>query len=117
MKDAITKAIEGGYEPFKTVKMSELVCELHGYHYTCNFKDPRVKGICGTDIHKILLDPLFWQSLGKSLKWVGWFQEECQECGNEVGKGRLSWQEQWHRFIDHLASGKEAEDFFNQLLR
>jgi len=50
-------------------------------------------------------DPLFWQSLGKAMGWpsnpMSW-------------KG---WKNQWHDFIDHLAEGKTAEEFFEKLLK
>jgi hypothetical protein len=50
----------------------------------------------------------FWQSLGKAL---GWDEKRCflqKYRDNE-------WQYQWHRFIDHLAEGKDAESFFETL--
>jgi hypothetical protein len=55
----------------------------------------------------VFLDPLFWQSLGKAL---GWRQDEDQ-WGD-----RAEWVSQWHRFIDHLAEGKDAESFFENTL-
>lgn len=59
----------------------------------------------GDEVNHFLLDPLFWQSLGKGLGW---------------GKGRpglliYEWLYHWHKFIDHLASGKDPEEFFSQL--
>ena len=29
----------------------------------------------------------------------------------------LTWKEHWHRFIDHLISGKDAESYFKELLK
>lgn len=69
------------------------------------------------------LDPLFWQSLGKAMGWNQGDIGVCSSCGsrgeaeNHV-KCNCSeplpeiieeWLYQWHRFIDHLAEGKDAE--------
>jgi hypothetical protein len=50
-----------------------------------------------------LLDPLFWQALGKALGW----EEKLQHN---------PWKRCWHRFTDHIASGKDADSFFTNLL-
>ena len=55
---------------------------------------------------QIWLDTFFWQSLGKAM---GWRQDEDQ------WEDRAEWVSQWHRFIDHLAEGKDAESFFEKL--
>lgn len=57
-------------------------------------------------LSQVWLDPLFWQALGKSLGW----DEDISEGNNP------EWQAYWHQFIDHLASGKDAESFFAGLL-
>ena len=46
-----------------------------------------------------LHDPDFWKALAKARKW---------EDAN-------AWRFHWHRFIDHLADGKDAESFFAAL--
>lgn len=57
-----------------------------------------------------LLDPLFWQALGKARGWRTW-----------KGSGLMPyihdwlWHKNWHRLIDHLAEGKDAESFFAEL--
>lgn len=80
MKEAISKAIEGGY-PWKG--------------------RGRLKIGAGRE-YQILLDPLFWSSLGKALGW----RETIIPM----------WIQKWHDFIDHLAEGKNAESFFTALL-
>jgi hypothetical protein len=106
VEEAIKLAVEGGYEPFRTVKMDELVCELTGENYHCNFKPKNgatVRGLCSANINRILLDPLFWQALGKNLGWHP--------------SGVIpSWTSEWHHFVDHLAEGKDPNSFFLELL-
>ena len=46
-----------------------------------------------------LQDPEFWKGLGRARDW--------QDTG--------AWLFHWHRFIDHIAFGKEAESFFSSL--
>lgn len=74
---------------------------------------------------KILLDPLFWQCLGKAEGWKQWL---CS-CGHYYDKSgviicpnckkidaKYSWLQNWHTLIDHLADGGDAETFFTNLL-
>lgn len=61
-------------------------------------------------LYACTLQPSFWQALGKSLGWV--------EMYSEAEGGRIeTWPDYWHGFIDHLAEGKDAESFFNELLK
>ncbi len=109
METAIKKAIEGGYSkpPFYGERFIQRMSE-----------------------RSILLDPLFWQCLGKSLGWRLFDAHEirgnnlrCHLCGaryDAIGdclKNPIrSWLIHWHRFIDHLASGGTPDDFFKELL-
>ena len=45
------------------------------------------------------IDPAFWKALGKARSW--------QDTG--------AWLFHWHRFIDHIAFGKDVESFFSNL--
>lgn len=64
------------------------------------------------DISTILLDPKFWQTLGKAEGWRSeYYSSEDADIIMEP------WRVQWHQFIDHLAEGKPAEEFFAGLLR
>lgn len=57
----------------------------------------------------IFLDQKLWQSLGKVLG--------LENHPNEDPRFTLpAWLKCWHSFIDTLAEGKTAEDFFTQLL-
>lgn len=61
-----------------------------------------------------LLDPLFWQALGKALEWDRLL--EGRKWGDKESVPDPFWIRKWHRFIDHLATGKDAESFFQELL-
>jgi len=69
-------------------------------------------------VEKTFLDPCFWQALGRALQW-----DHKVMTVHEVENGRPTivtragqhWFYQWHRFIDFLAEGKTAEDFFATL--
>jgi len=79
----------------------------------------------------VFLDPLFWQSLGKAMEREDrrWGFETCHKgcqwytdgegCSDDLPpreKRSPMWKYQWHRFIDHLAEGKDAESFFENTL-
>ena len=57
----------------------------------------------------VALDPLFWQALGKALGWNKIDAADWQD-------GVPTWKNQWHRFIDHLAEGKDTTQFWDDLL-
>ena len=66
---------------------------------------------------KDVLSPGFWSALGKAEGWkpTGLFRTcLCKEThgAHEVGQ----WEMKWHRFIDHLIEGKNADSFFKGLL-
>ena len=64
------------------------------------------------------LDPLFWQALGRALRW-----DQARRSVHAVEHGRPTrvtraghqWLAHWHRFIDALAEGHTAEAFFARL--
>lgn len=85
METAIKKAIEEGYVSVKDNTQAE-------YDY-------KVK-IFTENWEKVVLQPLFWQALGKALG----------------GVKTHAWKTIWHRFIDALSEGQTAEDFFSKLL-
>lgn len=83
MEEAIKKAIEGGY--LKALN--------------------DITGLPSDFLNEsaVLLDPLFWQALGKAEGWI-------------YPVGGMNGLREWHKFIDHLAEGKDAESFFTNLL-
>lgn len=73
------------------------------------------------DVPNCFLDPLFWQALGKSLglkseiRYGKCSHPDCDGSGCEK-PNTGNWKYQWHRFIDHLASGGTPEKFFEGLI-
>ena len=92
IETAIEKAIEGGYKNDFLLTMLAMEGSVTHDH--------------------IFLDPLFWQSLGKAMRWgiyeKGWKSQGIKEIG-EVSLLR------WHEFIDYLWAGGKTEDFFSKL--
>ncbi len=54
-------------------------------------------------------DPLFWESLGKTL---GWDKLDAATLNQD---GRSAWQQMGVTFVDYLAQGKTADEFFQKL--
>lgn len=108
MEKAIRSAIEGGWgkNPFN----GKLVT-FHWDKMGNNFRKAEIQEVNGAtmSVNDILLDPLFWQALGKA---EGWKEDDlvylprCQ-----------TWSWKWHRFIDHIADGKSIDSFFGELLK
>src|SRR3990167_6920478 len=102
MEKAIKKAIEGGYKlPWISARHISTIVR---------YKD---------NYSVLFLDPLFWQALGKAEGWSTY--AVCQLHGNECllkcdRAFAFEWIYQWHKFIDHLAEGKDINSFFNELL-
>lgn len=108
IETAIKKAIEGGWrsdDPM-VVDGSERYVNMVGYE-------------------KILLDPTFWQCLGKAMGWTKQTQEVQLDgfnleamnngCSSTTKDIEYNWLYYWHRFIDHLADGGDANSFFKNL--
>ncbi len=116
MKQAIQKAIEGGWKHplLKNNPKADIKGLLEEGHLTADHY-----------LRDAFLDPLFWQALGKAMGWgkckrcmgTGYldYQTPCHECGHSGFTA--DWKMNWHNFIDHLAEGKDAESFFNELLK
>jgi hypothetical protein len=71
----------------------------------------------------LAIDSDFWKALGKTAEW----RKRCRACGllceGSVCGGNTQWcpdlQEEWvyrqHQFIDHLALGKQADLYFEEI--
>lgn len=82
---------------------------------------------------EMLLDPEAWKCCGKAEGWSsgcniclkdgithsysnGW-ADECENPKQHLTEGhKYPWQIEWHRFIDHIASGGDIDTFFTNLL-
>ncbi len=97
IEQVIKKAIDGGFENYP----SDAFLNEHW--------------ICMHDTAcQIFLDPSFWRSLGKAMGWAETYAP-IQIVKGTNGELLQSWLSNWHRFIDHLADGKRAEEFFEKL--
>lgn len=93
IQTAIQKAVEGGWDKTRA---------------TLDFNEGGGEQIWESDM---ILDPLFWQALGKSMGWDG---TDCLHNGCKDHPSK-EWKVRWHELIDHLAEGKSIEDYFNDL--
>lgn len=64
-------------------------------------------------IAEILLDKDFWQAIGKAIDHNEY--EKALAQGVFVYSEKWDWLYQWHRFIDHLAEGKDINSFFETI--
>lgn len=109
---AIEDAVKGGWRPSKYLdyddaKMMNGFAGFVSFHYQ----------------QYALLDPVFWQALGKTRGWTakcdaafldGFAHPSYNAC---KGCKKASWMLFWHRLIDHLASGGTIESFFEGLYK
>jgi hypothetical protein len=67
---------------------------------------------------RILLDPDFWQALGKALGWnEDIIQQRIHASTKQVVMIQYAgWRFHWLSFIDWIADGKDVDDFFKELL-
>lgn len=129
-KRAIELAIEGGWEPFKTIGVvgdgswDKIDFERYGYSAPQNLD----KTLASINIYRIALTSEFWQSLGKSLGWSdldqcghkypsngdGRYSDICKICGRKFTPG--TWQEKAHRFYDLILTNVDTEQYWAELL-
>lgn len=105
-QQAIEKAIEGGWnKEYKVSHHGEFgdVLLVHGM---------RSKALIEAEI---LLDPFFWQALGKSMGWKEEYYIQPKLLDDSKVKIRAEYIDVWHRFIDHLAEGKDIKSYFESL--
>ena len=98
MKQAIQKAIEGGWDIKKSFNVPDNA--IPSVEFAVLAEKMWQTVVC---------DPSFWQCLGKSL---GWSIERLDATGKAVYA-----VSEWYDFIDHIADGKDVESFFKELLK
>lgn len=107
MKEALIKSIEGGYDKIAVEDI-----------YSEKLSNAEIGGL----ELAIREDPLFWQALGKAMGWKEFYRQPTpkqeERSNQKVFMRRFPrWKKEWHRFIDHLIKGKDAESFFKELLK
>jgi len=122
---AIKKAIEGGYGSeedlgfggwYEYDKEDELLVD--DFNIIIKEKIPIFASnkykISKTEIRleEIWLNPQFWQCLGKAMGWGGLNRNNDWATAMTLID---EWEWQWHKFINHLASGKDIASFFKDL--
>lgn len=136
-REAIKKAIERGWQPFKTVEVSvEGTWEKIDFQTYSYARPAEEFGTCRINIYRIALDPSFWQALGKALGWekkvvirrgtvIGNFCTPCSsehprgECFKEMGFN-MDYLDPWvyyaHRFYEQVLTGGDTDAYWQELL-
>ena len=91
IQEAINRAIEGGYP---SQRVEDLALHVQAQYF---------------------LETSFWQALGRTLGWEG--HGEYIQLSDQESRtiSQPMWLSYWHRFNDHLATGKTPESFFATL--
>ena len=98
IKDAIHKAIEGGWRKGDRPIIEQSLDTL----WVRFEREEKERSLPVMYLSDLLLDPKFWQALGKSEGWEG----------NGWNKKPL-WLNGMHKFIDNLAQDQSLEEAFN----
>jgi hypothetical protein len=114
--EALTQAVEGGYHVHGSDGMDTTFVgansECSAWTRTDNASTFLVP------MEETLLDPCFWQALGRALGWQDACDlsiscmhghEACRRCHGAY------WMYQWHCFIQAIADGNTPEGFFAPL--
>ncbi len=123
MEKALKLAVEGGYEIapkiWGTPTIYRKKTAFRNFELIFPADSPRQTAM-RVYTEKIFLDPLFWHALGKSLGWDKIDTQKAEMIRKSGGIPRnigYYTLQKWYSFIDHLAEGKDAESFFNELLK
>ncbi len=108
IEEAILLAVEGGYEPFKSFKLS-IADKLEQTDFETIICWRAGKAHGSIKFPRVFLDPNFWQCLGKSL---GWGFDYLVDPSSHYAQDE--WEDKWHEFIAHIALGKSPDSFFEE---
>jgi len=120
IEEIVNKGIKGGWRPHTHNGVYEFCTSIKVNQYNISFIDEESDDFCNLKLEQILLDPKFFQAVGKVEGWekVG----KCKVCGNVEEKctgqfiaSRKGWLSNMHRMIDALAEGKTLEEFIKTL--
>ena len=116
IQEAMNKAVEGGYHIDGSDGMETSYIGANDEYSAWTRTDNESSFL--VPVEETLLDPRFWQALGRTLGW----DKGCditmncvhghEECCSDHG---YYWMYQWHRFIQVLAHGNPLEAFFHTL--
>ena len=97
IEQAITDALAHGYKP-----------SLEQIPEAAEFSPLQIAVAMKSDV---FLEPAFWQALGRARKWTT--DEDGKYWKGTIADWKANyWKTHWHDFIDYLAAGKNAENFF-----
>jgi hypothetical protein len=117
IQEAIDKAVEGGYHIYGSDGMDTEYEGATNDYSAWTRKDNDSSFLVPTE--ETLLDPQFWQALGRALGWseVCDLSLMCVHGHQEEGQRYRGyyWMFQWLRFIQALADGNTPEAFFAYL--
>jgi hypothetical protein len=115
-KEIIEKAIEGGWK--RGVDASKNVFSFDIYESGIVYS---VDPVMYIDAEEMIIDPLFWQSLGKALGWDKEDEENLKLYHASGGYGRMpvtiyKWNKNAHNFYNLLLTSGNTEKFWKDLL-
>lgn len=140
-KQAIEKAIEGGWRPFSAFFVDEdgqrdpKLDEVAVEDGEANWDFPAEMLVCRFDVDEagwdnaelgkplssVGWDPSFWQCLGKALGWGKHHEDGCwsflQGGKCDCGPKDNEWEHQAHRFYDLILTGGDTDAFWDTLLK
>lgn len=105
IQEVITKAVEGGWKK---------VCANCQESWAGHVQTRIGSRYCmrTPNMSDTVLDPLFWQALGKAI----WWQQTYKNVRGDMRTiGQEDWKEHQHRLISHLQDGGSIESFFEAL--
>ena len=113
IQEAMDKAVEGGYHIEGADGMDNAYSGANDEYSAWTRTDTESSFL--VPVEETLLDPRFWQALGRTLGWdevcdlaiiCVHGDEECQRCRGSY------WMYQWHCCIQALAQGNTLDAFF-----
>lgn len=109
--DAIKRAIDSGYKYNGIVPVFEPFSSRTQSGWLIYSEHQGVKISASVNEFQVFLDPAFWQCLGKAEGWG--INKKEKYADREVYI--TGWKYHWHSFIDALADGETADEYFNLL--
>ena len=102
VEQAMTEALAHGYKP-----------DLEQIPEAAEFSPLQIAVAMKSDV---FLEPGFWQALGRARRWTT--DEDGKYWQGSMAEWKSNyWKTHWHDFIDHLATGRDAESFFEIVLK